>query len=103
MPAYSPDQIGDQELQDMYACLQVPLLVRSGGAARPTSTAGPGQPTPTSEAGQATPTGEPIQRIVIDDYVHSRVGRIVEHTLLFAVTATLIVLGTSIFLAFESP
>ena len=42
-------------------------------------------------------------RIVIDDYVHSRAARIVAHTLLFAVTATLIVLGTFVVLAFESP
>jgi succinate dehydrogenase / fumarate reductase, membrane anchor subunit len=40
-------------------------------------------------------------RIVIDDYVHSRAGRIVAHSLLFAVTATVIVLGTFVVLAFD--
>jgi succinate dehydrogenase / fumarate reductase membrane anchor subunit len=42
-------------------------------------------------------------RIVIDDYVHRPVGRTVAHTLLFAVTATLIVLGAFVVLTFESP
>jgi len=41
-------------------------------------------------------------RIVIDDYVHSPVGRIVAHSLLFAVTATLIVLGAFVVLTFKS-
>ena len=42
-------------------------------------------------------------RVVIDDYVHARGARIVAHTLLFAVTATLIVLGTFVVLAFKAP
>jgi succinate dehydrogenase / fumarate reductase membrane anchor subunit len=42
-------------------------------------------------------------RIVIDDYVHSPVGRIVARTLLFAVTATLIVLGVFVIFTFKSP
>ena len=41
-------------------------------------------------------------RIVIDDYVHSRVGRIVARSLLFAVTTTLIVLGAFVVLTFTS-
>jgi succinate dehydrogenase / fumarate reductase membrane anchor subunit len=41
-------------------------------------------------------------RIVIDDYVHSPVGRIVAHTLLFALTTTLIVLGGFVVLTFKS-
>jgi succinate dehydrogenase / fumarate reductase membrane anchor subunit len=41
-------------------------------------------------------------RIVIDDYVHSPVGRIVARTLLFALTATVIVLGAFVVLTFES-
>jgi succinate dehydrogenase / fumarate reductase membrane anchor subunit len=41
-------------------------------------------------------------RIVIDDYVHSPVGRTVAHTLLLAVTVTLIVLGTFVVLTFQS-
>jgi succinate dehydrogenase / fumarate reductase membrane anchor subunit len=40
-------------------------------------------------------------RIVIDDYVHSPVGRIVAHTLLLAVTVTLIVLGSFVVLTFK--
>lgn len=42
-------------------------------------------------------------RVVIDDYVHSPVGRTVARTLLFAVTATLIVLGAFVVITFESP
>ena len=42
-------------------------------------------------------------RIVLDDYVHSQVGRIVARTLLLAVTATLIVLGAFVVLTFKSP
>ena len=42
-------------------------------------------------------------RIVIDDYVHSPVGRIVARTLLSAVTATVIVLGAFVVLTFKSP
>ena len=42
-------------------------------------------------------------RIVIDDYVHSPAGRIVARTLLFAVTATVIVLGAFVILTFKSP
>ena len=42
-------------------------------------------------------------RIVIDDYVHSPVGRIVAHGLLAAVTATLIVLGAFVVISFKSP
>src|SRR5512136_3117456 len=42
-------------------------------------------------------------RIVIDDYVHSPVGRIVARTLLFVVTATLILLGAFVILTFKSP
>ena len=41
-------------------------------------------------------------RIVIDDYVHSPVGRIVAQTLLLVVTATLIVLGSFVVLTFKS-
>jgi succinate dehydrogenase hydrophobic anchor subunit len=41
-------------------------------------------------------------RIVIDDYVHSPVGRIVARTLLSAVTVTLIVLGAFVVLTFKS-
>jgi succinate dehydrogenase / fumarate reductase membrane anchor subunit len=41
-------------------------------------------------------------RIVLDDYVHSPIGRIVARTLLFAVTVTLIVLGAFVVLAFKS-
>jgi succinate dehydrogenase hydrophobic anchor subunit len=41
-------------------------------------------------------------RIVIDDYVHSPIGRIVAHTLLSAVTVTLIVLGAFVVLTFKS-
>lgn len=41
-------------------------------------------------------------RIVIDDYVHSPVGKIVAHTLLLAITATLIVLGAFVVLTFQS-
>jgi len=42
-------------------------------------------------------------RIVLDDYVHSHVGKIVARTLLAAVTATLIVLGAFVILTFKSP
>jgi succinate dehydrogenase / fumarate reductase membrane anchor subunit len=42
-------------------------------------------------------------RIVLDDYVHSPVGKIVARTLLFAVTATVIVLGAFVVLTFKSP
>jgi len=42
-------------------------------------------------------------RIVLDDYVHSHVGKIVARTLLVAVTATLIVLGAFVILTFKSP
>ena len=41
-------------------------------------------------------------RVVIDDYVHSRAARIVAYSLLVAVTATVIVLGTFVVLAFKS-
>ena len=41
-------------------------------------------------------------RIVIDDYVHSPVGRTVARTLLSAVTATVIVLGAFVVLTFQS-
>jgi succinate dehydrogenase / fumarate reductase membrane anchor subunit len=41
-------------------------------------------------------------RIVIDDYVHSPAGRIVARTLLAIITATLIVLGAFVVLAFKS-
>jgi succinate dehydrogenase / fumarate reductase membrane anchor subunit len=41
-------------------------------------------------------------RIVIDDYVHSPVGRIVARTLLSAVTATIIVVGAFVVLTFRS-
>ena len=41
-------------------------------------------------------------RIVLDDYVHSHVGKIVARTLLIAVTATLIVLGAFVVLTFKS-
>ena len=42
-------------------------------------------------------------RIVLDDYVHSHVGKIVARVLLLAVTATLIVLGAFVVLTFKSP
>jgi succinate dehydrogenase / fumarate reductase membrane anchor subunit len=42
-------------------------------------------------------------RIVIDDYVHSRAARLVAQTALFAVTATVIVLGAFVVLAFKAP
>jgi succinate dehydrogenase / fumarate reductase membrane anchor subunit len=42
-------------------------------------------------------------RIVIDDYVHSPVGKIVARTLLGALTATLIVLGAFVVLTFKAP
>jgi len=42
-------------------------------------------------------------RIVIDDYVHSPVGRIVAHTLLSAITAIVLVLGAFVVLTFKSP
>ena len=41
-------------------------------------------------------------RVVIDDYVHSPVGRIVARTLLLAITATLIVLGAFVILTFRA-
>ncbi len=41
-------------------------------------------------------------RIVLDDYVHSPLGRVVAGTLLLAVTATVIVLGTFVVLTFEA-
>jgi succinate dehydrogenase / fumarate reductase membrane anchor subunit len=41
-------------------------------------------------------------RIIIDDYVHSPVGRIAARTLLFAVTTILIVLGAVVILMFKS-
>lgn len=41
-------------------------------------------------------------RVVLDDYVHSPLGRFVAHTLLLIVTATLIVLGAFVILTFES-
>ncbi len=40
-------------------------------------------------------------RIVIDDYVHSPAGRIVARALLSIITATLIVLGAFVVLAFK--
>jgi succinate dehydrogenase / fumarate reductase membrane anchor subunit len=42
-------------------------------------------------------------RIVLDDYVHSPVGRTVAHAVLLVVTMTLIVLGAFVVLTFESP
>jgi succinate dehydrogenase / fumarate reductase membrane anchor subunit len=42
-------------------------------------------------------------RIVIDDYVHSPVGRMVARALLLIVTVTLIVLGAFVVLTFQSP
>jgi succinate dehydrogenase membrane anchor subunit len=42
-------------------------------------------------------------RVVVDDYVHSHVARIVARVLLLAVTATLIVLGAFVVLTFKSP
>jgi succinate dehydrogenase / fumarate reductase membrane anchor subunit len=41
-------------------------------------------------------------RVVLDDYVHSPVGRFVAHTLLVAVTAILIALGAFVILAFDA-
>lgn len=41
-------------------------------------------------------------RVVLDDYVHSPAGRVVAHTLLVIITATLIVLGAYVILTFES-
>jgi len=41
-------------------------------------------------------------RIVIDDYVHSPVGKTVAHTLLLTVTMTLIVLGAFVVVTFKS-
>jgi succinate dehydrogenase / fumarate reductase membrane anchor subunit len=40
-------------------------------------------------------------RVVLDDYVHSPFARIVAHTLLFLITATLIVLGTYVVITFR--
>lgn len=40
-------------------------------------------------------------RVILDDYVHAPVARIVARTLLFAVTATLIVLGAFVIIAFK--
>ena len=40
-------------------------------------------------------------RVILDDYVHAPVVRIVARTLLFAVTATLIVLGAFVIIAFK--
>jgi succinate dehydrogenase / fumarate reductase membrane anchor subunit len=42
-------------------------------------------------------------RVVMDDYVHSRVGRTVAGTLLVAITTIIIVLGAYVILTFESP
>jgi succinate dehydrogenase / fumarate reductase membrane anchor subunit len=42
-------------------------------------------------------------RIVLDDYVHSQVGKIVARTLLGALTATLIVLGAFVLFTFKAP
>jgi mono/diheme cytochrome c family protein len=56
MPAYSASLISDEDLQDMYAWFQAPVLVPT---AEPT--AEPGEATPTGEPGQATPTGVPGQ------------------------------------------
>jgi succinate dehydrogenase / fumarate reductase membrane anchor subunit len=42
-------------------------------------------------------------RIVLDDYVHAPVARVVAHTLLLAVTATVIVLGAFVVLTFQVP
>lgn len=42
-------------------------------------------------------------RVVIDDYVHSPVGRTVARTALAAITATLIVFGAFVVLTFNSP
>jgi succinate dehydrogenase / fumarate reductase membrane anchor subunit len=42
-------------------------------------------------------------RIVIDDYVHAPVGRMVARALLAVVTVTVIVLGTYVVLTFRSP
>ncbi|MCL7455061.1 MAG: succinate dehydrogenase, partial [Anaerolineae bacterium] len=41
-------------------------------------------------------------RVVLDDYVHSPVGRFVAHTLLVTVTAVLIALGAFVILAFDA-
>jgi succinate dehydrogenase / fumarate reductase membrane anchor subunit len=40
-------------------------------------------------------------RIVVDDYVHSPVGKIVAHALLLVLTMTLIVLGAFVVLTFK--
>ena len=42
-------------------------------------------------------------RIVLDDYVHSPVGKTVARTLLGVLTATLIVLGAFVVLTFKAP
>jgi succinate dehydrogenase / fumarate reductase, membrane anchor subunit len=41
-------------------------------------------------------------RVVLDDYVHSPVGRFVAHTLLVTITAVLIALGAFVILAFDA-
>jgi len=41
-------------------------------------------------------------RVVLDDYIHSPLGRFVAHTLLVAVTVILIALGAFVILAFDA-
>jgi succinate dehydrogenase / fumarate reductase membrane anchor subunit len=41
-------------------------------------------------------------RVVLDDYVHSPLGRFVAHTLLVAVTVLLMALGAFVILAFDA-